>query len=160
MREVLLGHEVVGLPDSGGVGPVNTDRHSHEEVLGRLARVQVALLEGLDSKISKEVVAFGDDPRVYILRNFHTKLIRHDPLGKKVIGTILERLWAILLKVRDGHTHGEGLIVWVLRDHPDGNLGSKVVNLGRGDPVIHGRKDLLGHLVRLDVQGGKLWFAI
>jgi hypothetical protein len=46
------------------------------------------------------------------------------------------------------------LVIGVFCNHTDGHFSRQVVNIGRGDTIIHRRKDLLGHLVRLDTDQG------
>ena len=66
MREVLLGHELVGLDGGVDVLAVNADRNSHNHVLGPLrdlavAAHQVATFEGLEAEVVVLEVAVVDD---------------------------------------------------------------------------------------------------
>ena len=56
MREVLLGHELVGLDRGIYITPVDADRNSHNHVLGPLrdlavAAHQITTFEGLEAEV-------------------------------------------------------------------------------------------------------------
>ena len=56
MREVLLGHELVGLDRGIYITPVDADRNSHNHVLGpfrdlAVAAHQITTFEGLEAEV-------------------------------------------------------------------------------------------------------------
>ena len=69
MREVLLGHELVGLDRRVDVLPMNTNRDAHDHVLGPFRDVAVAAhevgpLESFEAEVVVLEVAVVDDRAV------------------------------------------------------------------------------------------------
>ena len=99
MRKVLLAHQVVRLLDARDVIPVDSDCDTHEKILGRLTLVQVPLLECLDSKVSKVVIALVHNLSIQLECHALHEFIRHDTLDMQGNHSVRETLGAILLEV-------------------------------------------------------------
>ena len=160
---------MVGLDHRVDVALVDAEGDAHQHLLRPLRDLavhllQVRLLERLEAEVVVLEVAVVDDRAVEplgVLGDDVADLVGDErrvlpglrvDVRMQLEHRLRERLARLLVQVRDGDARRQLAVVGVLRRQERGGLGGEVVELERGDAVVHAEDHLLRHDHRVDVR--------